>query len=353
MAKVVLRSIEAGSKSTLADLRRVTGMESLVPKTPEEIVRLLLTTCYMSTVNSSGETNSRAARLAEKIGAQHLSVSIDEVVQSSLAIIDKALRFTPKYAVEGGTRSENLALQNIQARSRLTTQYMLAQLVTTASQSRRAGSPLLVLTSGNVDENLRGYYTKYDASSGDLAPLGSISKNDAKLFQKWAMNAWNLPILEEFLTATPTAELLPLSAGVQDDESESEMGLTYTELSVFGILRKVQKLGPWSCYLHLLGDWKDRGMRPQQIADKVMRFFRNYAINRHKATIITPSVHMSAYNPDDNRHDLRPFLYVVDWPFQFNKIRAHAEHLEHIMSRASADGDDMTADDGQKGSESV
>ncbi|KAI0538523.1 NAD+ synthase [Xylaria digitata] len=353
MAKLVLSSIEAGSKTTLANLRRVTGMESLVPKTPEEIVRLLLTTCYMSTVNSSQETSSRAERLAEKIGARHLSVPIDQVVQASLAVIDKALQFAPKYTVEGGTRSENLALQNIQARSRLTSQYMLAQLVTTASQSPRAGSALLVLTSGNVDENLRGYYTKYDASSGDLAPLGSISKNDAKLFQRWAMKAWNLPILEDFLTATPSAELLPLSAGVQDDESESEMGLTYTELSVFGILRKVQKLGPWSCYLHLLGDWKDRNLTPQQIAEKVMRFFRNYALNRHKATIITPSVHMSAYNPDDNRHDLRPFLYVVDWPFQFNKIRAHAEHLGNMMSRASADGDDMTAHDGQSSANEV
>ncbi|KAI1171259.1 NAD+ synthase [Nemania sp. FL0916] len=347
MAKSVLSSIEAGSQTTLADLRRVTGISSLIPKTPEEIVRLLLTTCYMSTVNSSHETNSRAERLAAQIGARHLSIPIDEAVQASLSIIDKALQFTPKYAAEGGTRGENLALQNIQARSRLTSQYMLAQLVTTATQSPRAGAALLVLSSGNVDENLRGYYTKYDASSvaGDLAPLGSISKNDAKLFQRWALQAWDLPILEEFLTATPSAELLPLSAGVQDDESESEMGLTYTELSVFGILRKVQKLGPWSCYLHLLGEWKDRDLTPKQIAEKVMRFFRNYAINRHKATIITPSVHMSGYNPDDNRHDLRPFLYVVDWPFQFNKIRAHAEHLGNMMSKESAEGEDTTAVD--------
>lgn len=75
------------------------------------------------------------------------------------------------------------------------------------------------------------------------------------------------------------------------------MGLTYEELSMFGILRKVDKLGPWSCYLRLLGLWKDRaGMGPQQIAEKVMRFFRHYAINRHKATVLTPSIHLSAYS---------------------------------------------------------
>jgi hypothetical protein len=53
------------------------------------------------------------------------------------------------------------------------------------------------------------------------------------------------------------------------------MGLTYKELSVFGELRSVEKLGPWSCYLRLLGHWKDRNLTSQQIAEKVMRFFRN------------------------------------------------------------------------------
>lgn len=44
---------------------------------------------------------------------------------------------------------------------------------------------LLVLSSGNVDEALRGYLTKYDCSSGDLNPIGAISKEDLKLFLKW------------------------------------------------------------------------------------------------------------------------------------------------------------------------
>lgn len=66
-----------------------------------------------------------------------------------------------------------------------------------------------------------------DASSADIAPLGSISKTDAKNFQAWARDQWDLPIMSEFLEATPSAELLPLSAGVQDDEADTEMGLTY------------------------------------------------------------------------------------------------------------------------------
>lgn len=51
----------------------------------------------------------------------------------------------------------------------------------------------------------------------------------------------------EFIEATPTAELLPLSAGVQDDESENEMGMTYEELSGKSRSSVVPGLGPEHC----------------------------------------------------------------------------------------------------------
>ena len=342
MARVVLASINNGEDQTLADLRQVTGDKEFRPKSWKEIVARLLHTCYQGTVNSSDETRGRAARLSKAIGAYHTDVNIDELVDAQELIIYKALDFKPRYKVHDGTDSENLAKQNIQARARMTTQYCLAQTSCQARKMPRAGSSLLVITSGNVDENLRGYYTKYDASSGDIAPLGSVSKTDAKAFQGWARDKWDLPIMDEFINATPTAELLPLSAGVQSDESDQEMGFTYAELSEFGILRKVEKLGPWSAYLRLLSKWTDR--RPLQIADKTKRFFKFYSINRHKATIITPSIHLSQYNPDDNRHDLRPFLYVVNWPWQFRKIDEHAEELERRLNdKSSRRVEDTTA----------
>lgn len=45
---------------------------------------------------------------------------------------------------------------------------------------------LLVLSSANVDEAIRGYFTKYDCSSGDLNPIGGISKTDLKRFIVYA-----------------------------------------------------------------------------------------------------------------------------------------------------------------------
>lgn len=239
MATAVLKAINEGDKNALADLRRITGVKDLVPKKPQDITSLLLHTCYMGTKNSGAQTRSRSKRLAESVGAFHSDVNIDDTVSAHEGVIRQALNFDARFAVEGGTAAENLAKQNIQARNRMVVAYELAQLSTTARKLPRAGASLLVLSSGNVDEALRGYVTKYDASSGDLAPLGSISKSDAKSFLAWVRDEWSLPIITEFLEARPSAELLPLSVGEQDDESESEMGMTYDELSKFGILRKV------------------------------------------------------------------------------------------------------------------
>ena len=69
-------------------------------------------------------------------------------------------------------------------RTRLVQAYYFAQMLP-LTRGRPNGGSLLVLASGNVDECLRGYLTKYDCSSADLNPIGSISKTDLKSFSKF------------------------------------------------------------------------------------------------------------------------------------------------------------------------
>jgi NAD+ synthase (glutamine-hydrolysing) len=69
-------------------------------------------------------------------------------------------------------------------------------------------------------------------------------------------------------------------------------------------------------------------LKPTKVAEKVMYFFKFYSINRHKATVLTPSYHAENYSPDDNRFDLRPFLYNVTWPRQFALIEKAAKLAE-------------------------
>lgn len=112
------------------------------------------------------------------------------------------------------------------------------------------------------------------------------------------------------------------------------MGMTYSELSIYGTLRKISHLGPFCMFQKLLGEWSFPSfanaviLTPLEIAERVKRFFFYYGINRHKTTVLPPSYHMSAYSPDDNRFDLRPFLYP-DWSFQFKKIDEAAKIHRH------------------------
>eukprot|EP00438_Fugacium_kawagutii_P004222 Skav215954 [mRNA] locus=scaffold226:854337:857650:+ [translate_table: standard] len=108
--------------------------------------------------------------------------------------------------------TEDIALQNIQARSRCLAEaqgmvmaYFMAQLMPWATDQAMQGDAgpgwgsLLVLgwatSSANVDEALRGYYTKYDCSAADVNPIGGE--------------------LERVANAVPTAELRPDKAMVQ------------------------------------------------------------------------------------------------------------------------------------------
>ncbi|RDW93104.1 glutamine-dependent NAD(+) synthetase [Aspergillus mulundensis] len=309
MCREVIKAVQQGNQQVIKDVRRLCAepADSMwIPTTSQEVCNRIFHTSFMGTQNSSKETRDRAKELATEIGSYHIDFNFDTVVTALTNLFTVVTNFQPKFKVHGGSRAENQALQNIQARLRMVLSYLFASLLPTVRQ-RPGGGGLLVLASSNVDECLRGYLTKYDASSADLNPIGSISKVDLKKFIGHSSTSFNMPILDQFLNATPTAELEPITATyVQSDEAD--MGVTYAELGTFGYLRKVSKLGPWSMYERLLHMWGNE-YSPREIYEKTRHFFYNYAINRHKMTVITPSYHAEQYSPDDNRHDLRQFLY--------------------------------------------
>ncbi|KAF9005960.1 hypothetical protein BDQ17DRAFT_1352471 [Cyathus striatus] len=325
MCRLVAEAASRGDKQVIADARRISGEpddSSYIPSDPREFSRRIFHTCYMGTENSSTETRQRAKQLAEAIGSYHVDLNMDSVVTAVRNLFTLATGHRPRFRTQGGSNAENLALQNIQARLRMVIAYLFAQLLPWV-RGRNGG--LLVLGSANVDESLRGYLTKYDCSSADINPIGGISKTDLKKFIAHAKTAFNLPILNDFLDAVPTAELEPITEiYVQSDEAD--MGMTYDELSVFGRLRKVEKCGPYSTFTKLVHEWGNV-LSPIQIAEKVKLFFFEHARNRHKMTTLTPAYHAESYSPDDNRFDLRPFLYPSRFPWQFKKIDEVAKAL--------------------------
>ncbi|PID85334.1 MAG: NAD(+) synthase [Chloroflexi bacterium] len=323
MCQMVVAEAAAGNEQVIADARRIVGAaDGYVPTDPAELASRLFYTCYMGTQNSSQETRRRAKQLAGEIGASHLDINIDSVVTAVTQLFIRVTNKTPQFKVHGGSNAENLALQNIQARLRMVLAYLMAQLLLWVNG--RSGA-LLVLGTGNVDEALRGYLTKYDCSSADINPIGGISKVDLRHFLLWAAENKGYLTLAEIVAAPATAELEPITE-FYTQKDESDMGMTYEELSQFGHLRKINRCGPLAMFEKLVYEWDH--LPPEEVAAKVKHFFRTYAINRHKATVLTPAYHAESYSPDDNRFDLRPFLYNVRWTWQFRRIDELVKELE-------------------------
>ncbi|KAG8714421.1 glutamine-dependent NAD(+) synthetase [Ceratobasidium sp. 423] len=281
MSRLVAEAAGKGDTQVITDARRMCGepeTSTYIPTDPREFTNRIFHTCYMGTENSSTDTRQRAKALSEAIGSYHIDLNMDTLVTAVRNLFAVVTGHRPRFRAHGGSNAENLALQNIQARLRMVLAYLFAQLLPWV---RGKAGGLLVLGSANVDES--------------------------------------------FLDAVPTAELEPITENyVQADEAD--MGMTYDELSVFGRLRKVEKCGPYSMFCKLIQEWGNM-LSPTQIADKVKLFFFEHARNRHKMTTLTPSYHAESYSPDDNRFDLRPFLYNARFPFQFTKIDEIAEKL--------------------------
>ncbi|XP_074025874.1 NAD synthetase [Leptinotarsa decemlineata] len=334
MCTLIMNAVhQGGDQKLLSDLRRIVGDPEYIPKSPQELCNRFLVTCYMASENSSKETRTRADHLANSIGSFHMSIMIDKAVSACVDIFSQITGMLPKFAAKGGCPRQNLALQNIQARIRMVLSYLFAQLMLW-TRGRPGG--LLVLGSSNVDETLRGYLTKYDCSSADVNPIGGISKTDLKRFMIYAQEKFKINILKEIIDAPPTAELEPLKQGKLAQTDEEDMGMTYEELSQFGRLRKIESCGPYSMYCKLVHTWSNT-LTPKQVAEKVKHFFRCYAINRHKTTVLTPSYHAESYSPEDNRFDLRPFLYRANWSWQFRAIDKQVEYIAANVKRSGSE----------------
>ncbi|KAJ1409863.1 NAD synthetase 1, isoform CRA_d [Ochromonadaceae sp. CCMP2298] len=210
MCVMVAQAALGGNQQVLRDVKRIfesntASSEMRVYVLANELCFQLLHTIYLGTTNSSSNTLDRAKRLAGSIRSYHNTMVIDDIVSAVLSVFTTLSGKTPRFVSQGGGMSEDLALQNIQARLRMVMSYLCAQLF---PWLRGNTGFLLVLSSGNVDEALRGYMTKYDCSSGDLNPIGGICKGDLKRMLTHLSGRYDIPVLGEIANATPTVRPL-------------------------------------------------------------------------------------------------------------------------------------------------
>lgn len=105
MCQMIVAECKEGNQTVLSDVRRIVGItdsNEYIPTDPKELCNRIFYTCYMGTKNSSDETKNRyryfgnsnswkyflfrAKVLASEVGSYHLSLTIDEIVDSFLHV---------------------------------------------------------------------------------------------------------------------------------------------------------------------------------------------------------------------------------------------------------------------------
>lgn len=259
----------------LAHLPRLAEAESA-----DDMVGRLLTCVYQSTVNSGDVTRTAARTLAESIGARFLEFNVDPLVRDYIELGEQAMGRPLNWD------DDDLALQNIQARARGPSAWLLANL----------GGALLLATS-NRSEAAVGYATMDGDTCGSLSPIAGIDKAFLRRWLKWMCETGptgigNLPSLDLVVCQQPTAELRPSEAG-QTDEADL---MPYELLDTIERAAIRDKNGPIDVYRLMRVQFPH--FQAEQLLEWVERFFRLWSRNQWKRERYAPSFHLDDENLD-------------------------------------------------------
>ncbi len=248
--------------------------------TSRELVRALLSCVYQSTRNSSETTENAARAVADAVGAEFISWSVDEFVERYTATVAEAV------GRELAWESDDLALQNIQARARAPGVWLLANL-------RGA----LLLATSNRSEAAVGYTTMDGDTCGGLSPIAGIDKAFLRQWLSWVETTGPeglraMPALSAVTRQAPTAELRP-AAEHQTDEADL---MPYDLLDAIERAAIRDKQTPLEVFEQMRAKFRQYD-RPQ-LAAWVERFFRLWCRNQWKRERYAPSFHLDDENLD-------------------------------------------------------
>lgn len=278
VAHMVRRGVvELGAEAFLKKVGRGDLLPNLVSTTEgidHYIVRNILTCVYQGTINSSEATFASAKSLASSLGATFHHWAIDEEVSSYTRKVETALQRQLSW------ETDDIALQNIQARVRSPIIWMMANI------ERR-----LLITTSNRSEGDVGYATMDGDTSGSIALLAGIDKYFLLKWLQWAEKALGYEGLQRVNALTPSAELRP-----SDQEQTDEKDLMpYAVIVAIERLAIKERKSPVEVYYEL---------NRQKLESKALlkvhiaRFFRLWSRNQWKRERTAPGFHLDDFNID-------------------------------------------------------
>lgn len=246
-----------------------------------DLLRQLMTTIYQGTVNSSADTRISAATLAASIGTQHHEIEIDALVQGYRSLIESTIQRPLTW------EQDDITLQNVQARVRAPSAWMLANI-----------KNALLLATSNRSEASVGYATMDGDTSGSISPIAGIDKAYLRTWLRWMEKEgldgeWRVAGLANVNQLEPSAELRPLGSKQVDEE----------DLMPYPILNALER---WSFYEHQspaacfesLKRVYGAQFSSEQLNGFIHRFFRLWARNQWKRERYAPGFHVDDYSLD-------------------------------------------------------
>lgn len=251
---------------------------------PKRWVERLLVCVYQSTRNSGEVTRTAAREVSLSLGAQFLEFDVDPLVQGYIQNVAKAI------GRELSWQTDDIALQNIQARTRSPGVWLLTNI-------RGA----LLISTSNRSEAAVGYATMDGDTSGGLAPIAGIDKAYLRKWLRWMETVGpqmdngevsKIPALHYVNAQQPTAELRP-SSSKQTDEGDL---MPYELLDAVERLAIRDKLSPREVFYQLRVDFGQYDAT--QLVEWIERFFRLWCRNQWKRERYAPSFHLDDENLD-------------------------------------------------------
>ncbi len=248
-----------------------------------EIMPHLLLTVYQASDHSSETTQTAARELCETLHARFFEFNISGVVQEYTSWLENMLERPLSW------EKDDLALQNIQARLRGPSVWLLANTY-----------DALLLSTSNRSESAVGYATMDGDTCGGLSPIAGIDKAFILRWLKWvetekAVSIGPLPVLKRITAQKPTAELRPQNTK-QSDEKDLMPYLVLDAIERLAIRDRKMPLQVWQD-LQRQGKTSEK-YTPASLALFVERFFQLWSRNQWKRERYAPSFHLDDENLD-------------------------------------------------------
>lgn len=248
-----------------------------------ELTRMLLLTAYQATEHSGDVTRTAAREVSKAVNAEFHLLDVDPLFKGYVKLIAGAIGRPLAWP------DDDVALQNIQARVRSPSIWLLANL-------RHA----LLLTTSNRSEAAVGYATMDGDTSGGLAPIGGIDKTYLRGWLRWMETTGPaglhpVPALSYINAQQPTAELRPASAAGEAQTDEKDL-MPYELLEAVEDSAIRDKRLP----LEVLQELEPRFPQYSQanLALWIERFFKLWCRNQWKRERLAPSFHLDDKNLD-------------------------------------------------------